>query len=80
MPCRELSFPFIGIYVAVNPDWYQRGLLHLVPPVQRRRAQQILDAIGHTLRWWLFGRVVGMTIVGVVTTVGQCGGYPDARR
>jgi predicted PurR-regulated permease PerM len=61
---------FIGIYGAVNPDWYQRGLLHLVPPVQRRRAQQILDAIGHTLRWWLFGRVVGMTIVGVVTTVG----------
>lgn len=61
---------FIGVYVAVNPGWYQRGLLRLIAPVQRPRAREILSAIGHTLRWWLFGRVVGMTIVGVLTTLG----------
>ncbi|MGH8176369.1 MAG: AI-2E family transporter [Steroidobacter sp.] len=61
---------FIGVYLAANPGWYQRGLLRLAPPVHRARGREILSAIGHTLRWWLFGRVVGMTIVGAVTTFG----------
>ncbi len=61
---------FIGIYVAVNPGWYRRGLIRLVAPARRPRAREILDAIGHTLRWWLFGRAVGMTIVGIATGLG----------
>lgn len=61
---------FIGVYIAVNPGWYRRGMIRLVAPARRPRAREILDAIGHTLRWWLFGRAVGMTIVGVVTGLG----------
>lgn len=61
---------FIGVYVAVNPSWYRRGIVRLVTPSKRARAREILDAIGHTLRWWLFGRAVGMTIVGIATTLG----------
>lgn len=61
---------FIGIYVAANPQWYVRGFLRLVRPAQRARAREILAAIAHTLRWWLFGRAVGMVIVGAATTIG----------
>lgn len=61
---------FIGVYIAVNPGWYRRGMTRLVAPARRPRAREILDAIGHTLRWWLFGRAVGMTIVGVATGFG----------
>lgn len=61
---------FVGVYVAVNPRWYRRGMLRLINPSQRARAREILDAIGHTLRWWLFGRAVGMTIVGIATGIG----------
>jgi predicted PurR-regulated permease PerM len=42
----------------------------LLPPARRSRAHELLSAIGHTLRWWLFGRAVGMTIVGIATTTG----------
>ncbi len=61
---------FVGVYVAINPRWYRRGLIRLVNPSERARAREILDAIGHTLRWWLFGRAVGMTIVGITTALG----------
>lgn len=61
---------FIGVYVAVDPGWYRRGFLRLIAPARRARAREILDAIGHTLQWWLLGRALGMTIVGVVTTIG----------
>ena len=61
---------FLGIYFAINPGWYRRGLLRLIPPAQRDRAAEILDAIGHTLRWWLLGRAISMLIVGIVTGVG----------
>jgi predicted PurR-regulated permease PerM len=61
---------FMGVYMAINPGWYRRGVLRLISPPRRARAREILDAIGHTLRWWLFGRAVGMTIVGIMTTLG----------
>lgn len=61
---------FVGIYVAANPGWYQRGVLRLIPPPRRTRAREVMGAIGHTLRWWLFGRAVGMFIVSATTTLG----------
>jgi predicted PurR-regulated permease PerM len=61
---------FVGIYVALNPDWYRRGALSLAPPKHRAHAAGLLDAIGHTLRWWLLGRAVAMAVVGATTTLG----------
>jgi predicted PurR-regulated permease PerM len=61
---------FVGVYVALNPGWYRRGVLRLVPPTHRTRTTALLDAIGHTLRWWLLGRAAAMAIVGAITTLG----------
>jgi len=61
---------FIGIYVAISPALYRDGLLHLIPLPRRPRAAEVLDTVGHTLRWWLIGRVASMTIIGVATTIG----------
>ena len=61
---------FLGIYLACNPDGYRRGLLRLIPPAQRPEASEILQSIAQSLRWWLFGRAVGMSIVGVITGIG----------
>ena len=61
---------FMGVYIAVNPQWYCRGLIRLIPRAGRAQARGILDAIGHSLRWWLFGRAIGMIVVGVLTTLG----------
>jgi predicted PurR-regulated permease PerM len=60
----------IGVYLAARPDWYRRGVLRVIRPDHRPRAKQVLSAMGHTLRWWLLGRVAGMVIVGIITTLG----------
>ncbi len=61
---------FVGLYLAVKPDLYITGLLHLVPVAKRPRATAVLQTIGYTLRWLLVGQVISMLVVGVLTSVG----------
>jgi predicted PurR-regulated permease PerM len=57
----------VGIYVAIAPREYKGGLLALVPPLHRPRAQQVLAELGHALEWWIVGQLVIMLAVGTVT-------------
>jgi len=61
---------FIGIYGAAAPGSYVSGVVHLTPKRNRVRAQEVIDALAHALRWWLVGRLTMMTVVGVLTTLG----------
>lgn len=61
---------FVGIYLAAEPEPYQRGVLRLVPPARRERTGQVMFAAGYTLRWWLFGQILSMLIVGITMGVG----------
>jgi len=61
---------FIGLFLAAEPTLYQNGLLRLVPPARRGRAAVVLAAVGYTLRWWLIGKLISMTVVGVLTWIG----------
>jgi predicted PurR-regulated permease PerM len=61
---------FVGLFVAAEPELYRAGLLHLVPPANRRRADQTLTAVGYNLRWWLVGQATLMVTMAVTTTVG----------
>jgi predicted PurR-regulated permease PerM len=61
---------FTGLYLAASPDPYIRGFLRLLPLARRRRAAEVLFASGYTLRWWLLGQLLSMTIVGVLMGVG----------
>ncbi|HEX3131043.1 MAG TPA: AI-2E family transporter [Thermoanaerobaculia bacterium] len=60
---------FLSIYIGMEPDLYKRGLLHLVPHRMRGRADEVLTAIGITLRKWLVTQLVAMVVIGVVTTI-----------
>ncbi len=60
----------IGLYLALQPRIYVRGVLHLVPEDSRERAREILFSLGHALRWWLVGRFASMAGVGLLTTLG----------
>jgi predicted PurR-regulated permease PerM len=62
---------FAGIYLSVNPAWYVRGVVSLVPPARRALARRALGAMGHTLRWYLIGRAASMLAMGVLTTLGM---------
>ena len=61
---------FTGLYLASAPGPYVRGILHLFPRRRRGRMAEVLFASGYTLRWWLLGQLLSMTIVGVLMGVG----------
>jgi len=61
---------FIGVYCAADPATYRSGLIRLFPIRKRERATEVVDALGGTLKRWLLGQLLVMTIVGVVVTVG----------
>jgi predicted PurR-regulated permease PerM len=65
-----LIFLFLGLYLAIDPGVYRRGLLRLVPLPKRPRVQDILDEIGHILGRWLVGRIFSMLVVGGITMLG----------
>jgi predicted PurR-regulated permease PerM len=64
-----LTLLFVGLFGAFNPLLYEDGLVHLFPLDKRARVRQVLGEIAYTLRWWLIGRAVAMTLVGVSTAI-----------
>lgn len=60
----------IGFYLALDPAPYVTGTVHLVPMAYRGRASEVIEALGHALRWWLVGRFSAMVAVGVLTAFG----------
>lgn len=61
---------FVGLYLAADPQLYAGGLVRLVPANKRGRAREVLSEVGQTLRWWLLGQIVAMTIVGALSALG----------
>jgi predicted PurR-regulated permease PerM len=59
-----------GLYMALDPDAYRRGLLKLVPADYQAKAVATLDDISDALRLWLGGVLVVMTLVAILTAVG----------
>jgi predicted PurR-regulated permease PerM len=61
---------FTGLYLAAYPQPYIRGLLRMFPLARRHRMGEVIYACGYTLRWWLFGQLLAMAVVGVMMGVG----------
>ena len=71
----------IGIFIAMEPRLYDRGIAWMLPLRHRQRFYEIGDRVGWTLRRLLAGRLVGMIFEGVFTYVmlayvGQLFGIP----
>ncbi len=61
---------FIGVYLAAQPRLYISGVKRLLPLRSRRRAGEVMDAIGEALWRWLGGRFGLMLINGGLTALG----------
>jgi len=61
---------FIGLYGALEPEVYRKGLLALFPSSSRPRGDEVLRQCGATLRSWLKAQMMSMTAVGVLTALG----------
>jgi predicted PurR-regulated permease PerM len=59
-----------GIYLAAEPSLYRAGLLKLVPERGRPLTAEAMMDSGRALILWLKGRLVSMTIVGILTWIG----------
>ncbi len=59
-----------GIYFALHPALYKRGLLALVPKRRQERVSEVLTETDHTLGQWMLGKLVAMAVVGVLTWIG----------
>ena len=59
-----------GLYFAASPGLYVEGAIHLLPIPQRARGRDVLQAMGHTLRWWFVGQAIDMAAVGSLTAIG----------
>ena len=61
---------FTGLYLALSPHLYIRGVIHLFPQARRDRIAEVMGAIGYTMKWWMIGQAIDMVIVGVATWIG----------
>ena len=69
----------IGIFIAVEPRLYQRGVAWLLPLDHRERFYRTAERMGHTMRRLMAGRLVGMAVEGVGTWfLLMIGGVPMA--
>jgi predicted PurR-regulated permease PerM len=59
-----------GIYLAAEPNLYRTGILKLIPERARPLTAEAMEDSARALMLWLKGRLVSMTIVGLLTWIG----------
>ena len=69
----------IGIFVAIEPKLYDRGVAWMLPTHSRDGFYELSNKVGFTLRRLMFGRIIGMVVEGVGTWLMLlAGGVPMA--
>lgn len=61
---------FVGLYGAVDPGIYRKGLLALIAPSMRQRGEEVLKKAAATLSSWLAAQLMAMAVVGGLTALG----------
>ena len=60
----------IGIYLAVDGDYYFGGAVRAFPPQHRDRVHDLLKKCAHVVRVWFRAQLIDMAIIGLITTIG----------
>ncbi|MCZ0964514.1 AI-2E family transporter [Paracoccus sp. EF6] len=61
---------FIGLYVALDPKTYRKGLLALLAPSVHAEGEDVLSKASDTLANWLVAQMMAMAVVGILTWLG----------
>jgi predicted PurR-regulated permease PerM len=61
---------FIGIFFTISPGMYKNGIIKLVPPNGKKKADEVVTKIGDNLKKWLKGKLFAMLVVFVLTSIG----------
>jgi len=57
----------IGIYIALEPRLYERGVAWMLPDGERESFLELAGSMAFALRRLMFGRLVGMLFEGIIT-------------
>lgn len=61
---------FLSMYLLVDPNAHQEGVMRLFPISYRRRVREIIARLDTTLRGWLKATIISMAFVGFATWAG----------
>lgn len=61
----------VMLFVAFDPQVYQRGFIWLVPRQHEAVACETMERVGTAMRWWMIGRLTSMFAIGAFTSVGM---------
>jgi predicted PurR-regulated permease PerM len=60
----------LSIYFTAEPGIYYNGLRHLVPEEYHKKLDACAASVVDILRWWVLAKLLSMTMVGVLVSVG----------
>lgn len=66
---NALFIVVVGVFLASSPSSYREGIAALWPEKLREGVSKLLDMSGQTLKHWLLGQLVSMSIIAVVVSV-----------
>ena len=61
---------FVGLYIALDPELYARGVVSLLPKRHRERARDVMHQSALTLQQWMLGQLFAMAVIGIFTYTG----------
>ncbi len=65
-----VSILVMGIFLALHPATYREWLIALFPPARRDLVRDVLRDIANTLRAWIVGQLLAMTVLAILTAIG----------
>lgn len=60
----------IAVFLAANPSLYRNGVIKLFSKTFQPRLAQVLDKAHETLSLWMFAKLISMTTVAIITSIG----------
>lgn len=60
----------MSLYLALHPGLYREWVIAIFPPIHRDLVRDVLGDLANTLRSWIVGQLLAMTILGVFTAAG----------
>lgn len=60
----------LSLYFSIEPELYYNGMRRLIPRHRRRQFDDCTRAVAAILRSWLIAKVISMTMVGVLISIG----------
>jgi predicted PurR-regulated permease PerM len=60
----------LSVYFSAEPGMYYNGLRRVVPEEHRGKLDECAGSVAQILRWWVLAKLISMSMVGVLITIG----------